>query len=282
MLFATLLAAFSDRHLPFTIHHIPYLRSQHIFMEKIILITGATSGFGKAIAEKFAAGGWNCIITGRREDRLSALAKELESAHAIKTLPLVFDVQKRDEVFAAITQIPGEWQSIDVLVNNAGLALGRDSFENASLDDWDTMIDTNLKGIMYVTKAVLPFMIARKKGHVINIGSTAGKEVYKDGNGYCATKFAVGALSKSMRIDLLQHAIKVTTINPGAAETEFSIVRFKGDEGKAKQVYDGFVPLYAEDVAGVTYYCATLPPNVCINDLTVTCTAQADSIYFHK
>jgi 3-hydroxy acid dehydrogenase/malonic semialdehyde reductase len=252
------------------------------FMDKIILITGATSGFGKAIAEKFAAAGWNCIVTGRRKDRLDALAAELQSTYHIKTLPLVFDVQKRDAVFASITQIPAEWQAIDVLVNNAGLALGRDSFENANLDDWDTMIDTNVKGMMYVTKAVLPYMTARKKGHIINIGSTAGKEVYKDGNGYCATKFAVGALSKSMRIDLLPYSIKVTTINPGAAETEFSLVRFKGDEGKAKQVYDGFVPLYADDVAGVTLYCATLPPNVCINDLTVTCTAQADSIYVHK
>lgn len=251
-------------------------------MEKIILITGATSGFGKAIAEKFAAAGWNCIITGRRQERLDALSKELESAYPIKTLSLSFDVQKRDAVLAAISQLPAEWQAVDVLVNNAGLALGRDSFENASLDDWDTMIDTNVKGMMYVTKALLPFMTARKKGHIINIGSTAGKEVYKDGNGYCATKFAVGALSKSMRIDLLPHSIKVTTINPGAAETEFSVVRFKGDEGKAKQVYDGFVPLYANDIADVTFYCATLPPNVCINDLTVTCTAQADSIYFQK
>jgi 3-hydroxy acid dehydrogenase/malonic semialdehyde reductase len=251
-------------------------------MDKIILITGATSGFGKAIAEKFAAAGWNCIITGRRADRLDALSKELQSAYNIKTLSLVFDVQKRDAVFAAINQLPAEWQAIDVLVNNAGLALGRDSFENANLDDWDTMIDTNVKGMMYVTKAVLPYMTARKKGHIINMGSVAGKEVYKDGNGYCASKFAVGALSKSMRIDLLQYSIKVTAIHPGAAETEFALVRFKGDEGKAKQVYDGFTPLYADDVANVTFYCATLPPNLCINDLTVTCTAQADSIYFHK
>lgn len=251
-------------------------------MNATILITGATSGFGKAIAEKFAAAGWNCIVTGRRKERLDALAEELRKRYSIQVLPLVFDVQRRDEVMQAIGSLPEEWQSIDVLVNNAGLALGRDSFENANLDDWDTMIDTNVKGIMYVTKAVLPYMTARKKGHIINMGSVAGKEVYKDGNGYCATKFAVGALSKSMRIDLLPYAIKVTTINPGAAETEFSVVRFKGDEDKAKKVYDGFTPLYATDVADVTYYCATLPPNVCINDLTVTCTAQADSIYFNK
>jgi 3-hydroxy acid dehydrogenase/malonic semialdehyde reductase len=172
--------------------------------------------------------------------------------------------------------------NIDVLVNNAGLALGRDSFENANLDDWDTMLDTNVKGMMYVTKAVLPYMTPRKKGHIINMGSVAGKEVYKDGNGYCASKYAVDALSKSMRIDLLQHRIKVTAIHPGAAETEFAIVRFKGDASKAKQVYDGYTPLYAEDIANIAFYCANLPEHVCINDLVVTCTAQADAIYFHK
>jgi 3-hydroxy acid dehydrogenase/malonic semialdehyde reductase len=251
-------------------------------MDKIILITGATSGFGKAMAEKFAAGGWNCIITGRRADRLEALAKELQTNYNVKTLSLVFDVKNRDAVFTAIENIPAEWQNIDVLVNNAGLALGRDSFENANLDDWDTMLDTNVKGMMYTTKAVLPYMTARKKGHIINIGSVAGKEVYKDGNGYCASKYAVDALSKSMRIDLLPHRIKVTAIHPGAAETEFAIVRFKGDATKAKQVYDGYTPLHANDIADIAFYCAGLPEHVCINDLVVTCTAQADAIYFHK
>jgi NADP-dependent 3-hydroxy acid dehydrogenase YdfG len=251
-------------------------------MDKIILITGATSGFGKAMAEKFASEGWNCIITGRRSDRLEALAKELQTRYAIQTLPLLFDVQNRDAVFAALSNLPDEWQNIDILVNNAGLALGRDSFENASLDDWDTMMDTNVKGMMYVTKAVLPYMTPRKKGHIINMGSVAGKEVYKDGNGYCASKFAVDALSKSMRIDLLPHRIKVTAIHPGAAETEFAIVRFKGDETKAKQVYDGYTPLHPEDIADIAFYCASLPAHVCINDLVVTCTAQADAIYFHK
>jgi 3-hydroxy acid dehydrogenase/malonic semialdehyde reductase len=251
-------------------------------MDKIILITGATSGFGKAMAEKFAAGGWNCIITGRRADRLETLAKELQTIYRVQTLSLVFDVQNRDAVFTAIENIPTEWQQIDVLVNNAGLALGRDSFENANLDDWDTMLDTNVKGMMYVTKAVLPYMTARKKGHIINMGSVAGKEVYKDGNGYCASKYAVDALSKSMRIDLLPHRIKVTAIHPGAAETEFAIVRFKGDATKAKQVYDGYTPLHANDIADIAFYCAGLPEHVCINDLVVTCTAQADAIYFHK
>jgi 3-hydroxy acid dehydrogenase/malonic semialdehyde reductase len=251
-------------------------------MDKIILITGATSGFGKAIAEKFAAAGWNCIITGRRKDRLDAIEKELQKNFKIQTLSLVFDVQNRDAVFSSLTDLPHEWRNIDVLVNNAGLALGRDSFDNANLDDWDTMMDTNVKGMMYVTKAVLPYMTARKKGHIINMGSVAGKEVYKDGNGYCASKYAVDALSKSMRIDLLPHRIKVTAIHPGAAETEFAIVRFKGDETKAKQVYEGFTPLHAQDIADIAFYCAALPDHVCINDLVVTCTAQADAIYFHK
>lgn len=251
-------------------------------MNKIILITGATSGFGKAMAEKFAAAKWNCIITGRRADRLHALAEELQTNYGIQTLPLVFDVQNRKEVFTALENLPAEWSTIDVLVNNAGLALGRDSFENANLDDWDTMMDTNVKGMMYVTKAILPYMTGRKKGHIINMGSVAGKEVYKDGNGYCASKYAVDALSKSMRIDLLPHRIKVTAIHPGAAETEFAIVRFKGDASKAKQVYEGYTPLRAEDIADIAFYCATLPENICINDLVVTCTAQADAIYFQK
>ena len=251
-------------------------------MNKIILITGATSGFGKAMAEKFAAAKWNCIITGRRADRLHTLAKELQTSYGIETLPLVFDVQDRKEVFAAFENLSAQWKEIDVLVNNAGLALGRDSFENANLDDWDTMMDTNVKGMMYVTKAVLPYMTVRKKGHIINMGSVAGKEVYKDGNGYCASKYAVDALSKSMRIDLLPHRIKVTAIHPGAAETEFAIVRFKGDVSKASQVYDGYTPLHAEDIADIAFYCATLPEHVCINDLVVTCTAQADAIYFQK
>jgi NADP-dependent 3-hydroxy acid dehydrogenase YdfG len=251
-------------------------------MNHTILITGASAGFGKAMAEKFAAAGWNCIITGRREDKLRQLTEQLQETCNVEILPLVFDVQNRQQVFEIITGIPEKWRTIDVLVNNAGLALGRDSFENASLDDWDTMIDTNVKGMMYVTKAVLPYMTARKKGHIINIGSVAGKLVYKEGNAYCTSKFAVDALSHAMRIDLLPHRIKVTAVHPGAAETEFSKVRFKGDEQKASAVYEGFTPLYANDIADVVYYCATLPENVCINDLVVTCTAQADGIYIQK
>ena len=251
-------------------------------MEKIILITGATSGFGKAIAEKFASGGWNCIITGRRKDKLNALAVELEATFPVKILPLVFDVQDRKAVFETLGDLPENWKGISVLVNNAGLALGRDSFENASLDDWDTMIDTNVKGLMYVSKAIVPYMIEQNQGHIINIGSIAGKEVYQYGNGYCASKHAVDAISKGMRIDLLQHHIKITAIHPGAAETEFSLVRFKGDHSKASAVYSGFVPLYAKDIADIAFYAASLPPSVCINELTVMPTAQANAYLFHK
>lgn len=251
-------------------------------MKKIILITGATSGFGKAITYTFAAAGWNCIITGRRKERLDTIATDLQTKYAIQVLPLIFDVQDRKTVTDTLGNLPEEWQAIDVLVNNAGLALGIDSFENANLDDWDTMMDTNVKGLMYVTKAIIPFMISRKKGHIINIGSTAGKEVYKDGNTYCASKHAVDAISKAMRIDLLPYHIKVTTIHPGAAETEFSIVRFKGDASKADAVYNGYQALQAEDIANITYYTASLPKHVCINDLVVTCTSQANSFYLHK
>ncbi len=251
-------------------------------MNKTIFVTGATSGFGKAIAEKFAAEKWNCIITGRRKERLNELAQQLISAYKINVLPLAFDVSKKEEVFVVINNLKDEWCNIDVLVNNAGLAAGRDLFDKASIEDWDTMIDTNVKGLLYVSKAVIPFMIKNKKGHIINIGSTAAKEVYKEGNVYCATKHAVNAISEAQRIDLLQHKIKVTAIHPGAAETEFSLVRFKGDEEKAKAMYEGFEPLHAADIANTVFYCANLPTHVCINDLVITCTAQANSFYTYK
>jgi NADP-dependent 3-hydroxy acid dehydrogenase YdfG len=250
-------------------------------MSKIILVTGASSGFGKAIATKFAAGGWNVIITGRRKEKLDELAKALEANYGIKTLSLVFDVQDKKAVFDNLQNLPAEWQAINILVNNAGLALGRDSFENANLEDWETMIDTNVKGLLYASKAVLPMLI-KEKGHIINIGSTAGKEVYKDGNVYCASKHAVDAISKAQRIDLLQYQIKVTAIHPGAADTEFSVVRFKGDAEKAKAVYTGYTPLMAEDIADTVWYVANTPAHVCINDLVITCTAQANSMYLQK
>jgi 3-hydroxy acid dehydrogenase / malonic semialdehyde reductase len=248
----------------------------------IVFITGATAGFGEAMAKSFAAANYHCIITGRRNERLQQLATQLQQQYGINVLPLNFDIQNKEAVFAAVNNLPNQWKNIDVLINNAGLAAGRDTFNDALLSDWETMIDTNLKGLMYISKAIAPIMIANKKGHIINIGSTAGKEVYKDGNMYCATKHAVDALSKSMRIDLLPYNIKVTAIHPGAAETEFSMVRFKGDESKAQAVYNGYTALQAADVANIALYCAQLPAHVCINDLVVTCTAQANSFYLHK
>jgi 3-hydroxy acid dehydrogenase/malonic semialdehyde reductase len=250
-------------------------------MSKIILITGASSGFGKATATKFAAGGWNLILTGRRKEKLDELAKALEANYGIKTLCLNFDVQDKKAVFDNLQNLPTEWQAINILVNNAGLALGRDSFENANLEDWETMIDTNVKGLLYASKAVLPMLI-KEKGHIINIGSTAGKEVYKDGNVYCASKHAVDAISKAQRIDLLPYQIKVTAIHPGAADTEFSVVRFKGDAEKANAVYNGYTPLMAEDIADTIWYVANTPAHVCINDLVITCVAQANSMYLQK
>ncbi len=251
-------------------------------MQKIVFITGATAGFGKACAEKFAAHGYDLILNGRRTDRLESLQKELVNKFNVAILLLPFDVRNEKAVFENINSLPEEWQKIDVLINNAGLALGRGYFDEGDLDDWNTMIDTNVKGLMYVAKAVVPYLIKQKQGHIINMGSVAGKQVYEKGNAYCASKFAVDALNQAMRIDLLRHGIKVTAIHPGAAETEFSIVRFKGDEATAKKIYDGLVPLTAEDVAEVIWYCTTLPAHVCINELVITCLQQADAIYFNR
>ena len=251
-------------------------------MKKIVFITGATSGFGEACAYKFAQHEYKLILNGRRIERLEALKKNLESEYGVSCYLLPFDVQVQEEVFSAIESLPEEWKQIDVLFNNAGLALGRDLFHEADLQDWNTMIDTNLKGLLYVSKAVVPFMIKRKQGHIINMGSIAGKEVYERGNAYCASKAGVDFISRSMRMDLLQYHIKVTAIHPGAAETEFSLVRFKGAEETAKKVYDGFKPLSAADVADIVFYTTTLPPHVCINDLVVTCTQQANTYLFDR
>lgn len=250
-------------------------------MSKIILITGASAGFGKATAEKFAAGGWNLILTARRKEKLEAVATDIEKKYGVKILTLVFDIQDKKAVFEYLGNLPKEWQAINVLLNNAGLALGRDPFDEANLEDWETMIDTNIKGLLYASKAVLPHIIAQK-GHIINIGSTAGKEVYKDGNVYCATKHAVDAISKAQRIDLLPHQVKVTAIHPGAVETDFSIVRFKGDAAKAGAVYAGYTPLKAEDIADTIWYVANTPAHVCINDLVLTCLAQGNSTTLFK
>ena len=251
-------------------------------MQKTVLITGVTSGIGEACAIQFASNHYKLILNGRRSDRLNILKEKLEKQFQASVFLLPFDVRNRKHVFDAIKSLPEEWRDIDILINNAGLALGRDFFNDASLDDWDTMMDTNVKGLLYVSKAVVPCMINRKKGHIINIGSIAGKEVYERGNAYCASKHAVDAISKAMRIDLLQYQIKVTAIHPGAVETEFSIVRFKGDESAAKKVYEGYQPLTGEDVASVIYYTATLPPHVCINDLVLTPTQQANSYHFNR
>jgi NADP-dependent 3-hydroxy acid dehydrogenase YdfG len=250
-------------------------------MSKIVFITGASSGFGKACAEKFACHGYDVIINGRREDRLLELKAHLEKKYNTAILVSAFDVQKRDEVFEAVKNIPDDWQHVDILINNAGLALGRDYIDDGDVDDWETMIDTNVKGLLYSTKALMPLIKKSSSPHIINLGSVA-KEVYEKGNVYCATKAAVDLISQSMRVDLLRHGIKVTAIHPGAAETEFSLVRFKGDEATAKKIYDGLIPLTPEDVADVIYYCTTLPPHVCINDLVLTCTRQANAVYFYR
>lgn len=244
-----------------------------------IFITGATSGFGKAIARKFAIPGNEIWISGRRSERLEETKTELLALGASDVRTSKLDVQDKEQVRQMAEELESIWGSVDLLVNNAGLALGMSAIDEGNTDDWDTMIDTNMKGLLYVTRSIAPLMRKQRSGHIINIGSTAGKMAYQNGNVYCATKFAVDALTQSMRIDLLPYNIKVTAINPGMAETEFSLVRFKGDADKAGKTYEGFIPLKAEDIADTVYYCATLPPHVCINDLTITCTQQANSIY---
>jgi NADP-dependent 3-hydroxy acid dehydrogenase YdfG len=251
-------------------------------MIKIIFITGATAGFGRAIARKFAENGNNLIITGRRKALLEELAKELIINYNVEVLPLCFDVRKLKEVEEAVAGLPERWRNIDVLVNNAGLAAGLSSIHEAVVDDWERMIDTNIKGLLYMTRFVSPLMVARKHGHIINIGSIAGKEVYPMGNVYCGSKFAVDAITKGTRIDLVSHNIKVTQIAPGAANTEFSLVRFKGDKDRADNVYKGFTPLSAEDIAEAVYYVTTLPDHVNINDLVLMPTAQASAVNIHK
>ena len=249
-------------------------------MNKTVFITGATSGIGKACSEKFAENKYNIIITGRREDLLKNLKSALEKQYQVQVTALCFDVQNRKQVFHAIAALPQN-TSIDILINNAGLALGRDAFDEADITDWEVMMNTNVNGLLYVSRALIPYLKI-SRGHIINIGSIAGKEVYENGNVYCASKFAVDAISQSMRIDLLKHNIKVTSVNPGAVETEFSIVRFKGDEEKAAAAYRNYIPLTAKDISETIFYCATLPSHVCINDLTITCLQQANTYFFNK
>ncbi len=251
-------------------------------MSEYVFISGATSGFGRACAEIFAKNGYDIIITGRRKERLVEVTKELKLVGA-EVIALNFDVRNESEVNEHIESLPENVKSsISILINNAGLAVGRSSIDEGITDDWDRMIDTNVKGLLYVSRKVIPFLKAQERGHIFNIGSIAGKEVYPNGNVYCATKHAVDALSRAMRIDLVDYNIKVTNIAPGAAETEFSIVRFKGDEQTASSVYKGYDPLVAQDIAETIYFVATRPKHVTINDLVIMPTAQASATVFKK
>lgn len=247
---------------------------------KTVLITGGTSGIGRATAKLIAKNGWPIIICGRRKNRLEELSRELSEYTEVHTLN--FDIRNRSEVEAAIKSLPQEFLEIDILINNAGNAHGLDTIEEGSPDDWDAMFDINVKGLLYVTKAILPNMVDRKSGHIINIGSTAGKEVYPNGNVYCASKHAVDALNQGMRMDLNGKGIKIGAINPGLVETEFSEVRFKGDSERAEKVYQGYRPLQPEDIADIIWFAITRPPHVNIADLTVMCLDQASSTIVNK
>ena len=251
-------------------------------MRKIALITGATSGIGAAVAHALAKEKYDLIITGRRGDSLTNIAKRLGDKYGIQVLPLNFDVRNQADVEKYLGNLPKEWQNIDVLVNNAGLAVGLDPIYNGVVDDWERMIDTNIKGLLYVSKVVSALMAERGKGHIINIGSIAGKSVYPNGNVYCATKYAVDAISKGMMMDLNDKNIKVSQVCPGAVETEFSEVRFKGDSERAANVYKGFVPLKADDVADVIRYMVTAPEHVNLADVVILPAAQAAATMIHK
>ena len=248
--------------------------------KRIALITGATSGIGEATARLLATNNFNLIICGRRKERLEALAVELSLITDVFTLS--FDVRDQKEVAKVFTTLPDKWKYIDVLLNNAGNAHGLDPIQSGSLDDWDAMIDINVKGLLYVSKEVIPVMTKRNSGHIVNIGSIAGKEVYPNGNVYCASKFAVDALTRGMRMDLNPFSIKVTSINPGMVETEFSLVRFKGDEQRASSVYKGMKPLTPEDIADIILYTVNAPAHVVLADITVLPTAQGSSTVVHR
>jgi NADP-dependent 3-hydroxy acid dehydrogenase YdfG len=245
-------------------------------MSKIALITGATAGIGEACARLFADKKYDLILTGRRTERLDALARQLVSEFGIRVNTITMDVQIKEDV-AKLETLTDDWKKVDILINNAGLSQGLDPINSGSTQDWEVMIDTNIKGLLYVTKLVSNWMIKIGSGHIINIGSIAGKETYQNGNVYCATKHAVDSLNKAMRIDLLPYKIKVTAIHPGAVETEFSEVRFHGDKERAKKVYEGFEPLHAQDIAETIWFVASRPPHVNINDMLVMPTAQANT-----
>lgn len=249
---------------------------------KIALITGATSGIGRSTAIKLAENNFNLILTGRRVDLLDALKREIEVKYKRDVLTLNFDIRVKESVDKTIDSLPERWQKIDVLVNNAGLAVGLNHIQDGDVDDWERMIDTNVKGLLYITRKVAPIMVERGKGHIVNIGSIAGTQIYENGNVYCASKHAVHAISQGMRLDMLKHGIKVTEIRPGLIETEFSLVRFKGDKEMAKKPYDGLTPLFAEDIAETILFVLTRPDHVCINDLEITPTAQANAISAYR
>lgn len=248
--------------------------------KRIALITGATSGIGEATARLLSTHGFKLIICGRRQDRLDVLAAEFGQSTDITTLS--FDVRNQSVVSAAIQSLPEAWKNIDVLINNAGNAHGLDPIQTGSVEDWDAMMDINVKGLLYVSKEVIPVMIQKKSGHIINIGSIAGKEVYANGNVYCASKFAVDALTKGMRIDLNPHQVKVTAIHPGLVETEFSLVRFKGDAARAESIYKGYDPLQGADIADMILFALTRPAHVVVADLVVFPTAQASATVVRK
>lgn len=249
---------------------------------KIAFITGASAGIGRAAARLFAANQYNLLLAARRVEKLEELAGELQAQYGVSVKCMGLDVRNRNDVERSVAQLPEDWQKINVLVNNAGLASGLSSIDEGNIDDWDVMIDTNVKGLLYVTRAVLPLMKKHQSGHIVNIGSIAGKEVYMNGNVYCATKHAVDALNKAMRLELSAYPIRVTAVHPGAVETEFSVVRFKGNEARAAKVYEGFENLLAEDVADAIWYAVSRPAHVNINELVVMPTAQPIASVIHR
>jgi len=256
------------------------IKNRILEMKNIVLITGATAGIGEAIAKVLANNGFNLILTGRRKDRLEELQKSLNNK--TRTIALNFDVRNRSEVDNAINSLPEEWKNIDILINNAGLAVGMNHIYGGEIDDWERMIDTNIKGLLYVTRAVSPIMVKNRKGHIINISSIAGKEVYENGNVYSATKHAVDALSKAMRIDMVHYGIKVTNVAPGMVDTEFSLVRFKGDKERADKVYSGLTPLFGEDIAEIVLFAIQRPAHVNLDDIVIMPTAQATATIVHR
>jgi 3-hydroxy acid dehydrogenase/malonic semialdehyde reductase len=251
-------------------------------MKRIAFITGATAGIGEAAAHRFAAEGRDLVLTGRRAEKLAEVAGSIRTQYQVSVHTLAFDVCNPVECTQAWNSLPKEWQEIDLLLNNAGLAVGREPIHEGLLEDWERMIDTNLKGLLYMTRLISPGMVARRAGHIINLGSIAGREVYPGGNVYCASKFAVEGLSRAMRIDLAAYNVRVTTISPGMVDTEFSIVRFKGDAEKASKVYEGVTPLVAEDIAAAILWASQQPAHVCINDINLTCTAQPSANIVHR